>query len=92
MDKGRYEFLIQKLALKHRKTIPEMKRIIESQFEFIATKTKELNFKELQSEEEFNELKTNFNVKYLFTLFASYNRINKLNKKNALKSTLNKES
>lgn len=78
---NKYTLLLHKLSLKHRIPVSELKKMVESQFEFIQEKTKELDFREVKSEEEFDKLKKNFNVKYLFTLHAKYKPVEVINKK-----------
>jgi hypothetical protein len=72
------------LAEKHGISLDEMKKIISSPYELIQIKTRELVFKDDLSKEEFNRLKTNFNIPSLGKLFASnylYNEIQKKKKK-----------
>jgi hypothetical protein len=76
-----YSLLLHKLSLKYRIPLSELKKLVESQFEFIQEKTKELDFKKIETEEEFNNIKTNFNVMYLFTLHAKYKPVEIINKK-----------
>jgi hypothetical protein len=90
MDNQSYIIMLHKLSLKHKKPVNEIKRIIESQFEFIQETTKKLDFSKITSEEELNKLKTNFNVKYLFTLHSLWNVIKAINKlEDETKSTSN---
>ena len=81
MDNTKYNIIVQKIALKYNLPVTVAKKIIESQFEFINETVKNLDFKEIKSKEEFDKLKTNFTVKYLFTLYANYYKIDKINKK-----------
>lgn len=78
---SKYTLLLHKLSLKYRIPVNELKKIVESQFEFIQDKTKELDFKKVKTEEEFNNLKKNFNIKYLFTLHAKYKPVELINKR-----------
>jgi hypothetical protein len=81
MDNKKYDLLLNKLALKYNKPVYVIKKIVESQFEFINKKTKELDFNKVKDKEEFSKLKTNFNVKYLFTLSANYTALSKIQSK-----------
>lgn len=81
MDNTKYNIIVQKIALKYNLPVTVAKKIIESQFEFINETVKNLDFKQVKSKEEFDKLQTNFTVKYLFTLYASYNKIDKINKR-----------
>lgn len=81
MDNTKYNIIVQKIALKYNLSVTVAKKIIESQFEFINETVKNLDFKQVKSKEEFDKLQTNFTVKYLFTLYASYNKIDKINKR-----------
>lgn len=91
MDNKKYETMIHKLAIKYNKPPYVIKKIVESQFEFIYNTIKDLDFKSIKSKEEFDKLKKNFNVKYLFTLSANYKTLENINKrKNESKSPNNK--
>jgi len=93
MDNTSYSIMLHKLSLKYKKPVNEIKKIVESQFEFIAETTKEMDFSKVLNEEELNKLKTNFNVKYLFTLYANWYIINNINQKNnEVKGSSNQES
>ena len=91
MDNTSYTVMLHKLAIKYKRPVKEIKNIVESQFEFIADEIKQLNFKEIESEEELKKLKTNFNVRYLFTLYANWNLIRNINKSVKLKQNKNGE-
>lgn len=67
-----YNLLLNKIALEYNLPTAVVKKIVESQFEFVAEKIKELNFNDVKSEEEFNSMKTNFNIKYLFNIYPKY--------------------
>ena len=73
-----YDLLLHKLSLKYRIPVKQLKEIVYSQFEFIQNKTKELDFSNVQTKEQFDEIKKNFNVKYLFNLSASYKSLQKI--------------
>lgn len=89
---SKYDIILQKVAIKHKLPVTVIKKIVESQFEFISNKAKSFDFANLKNRDEFNELKTNFTVKYLFTMFASYNMIERINnRKNEIKCKSNKE-
>lgn len=81
MDNTKYNIIVQKIALKYNLPVTVAKKIIESQFEFINDTVKELDFKSITNKEEFDQLKTNFTVKYLFTLYANFDKITKINKR-----------
>jgi hypothetical protein len=81
MDDPRHDLLINRLAIKYQKPVNVIKKIVESQFEFVYDTTKELNFHDIHSQEEFNKLKTNFNIKYLFTITTNYKILQKVKEK-----------
>jgi len=78
MNNKKYELLLGKLALKYNKPVSVIRKLVESQFEFIQIKTKEMDFSDIQNQEEFKKMKTNFNIKYLFTLAAQYKALEKI--------------
>ena len=54
-------------------------KAIESQYEFIRKKTKELHFDPNLTREEFDEMKTNFNIPCIGKLYASFYMYRKMN-------------
>lgn len=54
-------------------------KAIESQYEFIRKKTKELHFDPNLTREEFNAMKTNFNIPCIGKLYASFYMYRKMN-------------
>lgn len=60
-----------------------IENIYESQWEFIYEKISTLDLDEV-NEEEFNKLKTNFNIPALGKLFTSYNRIENVRRKSEI--------
>lgn len=82
MSNKKYDLLIEKLAYKYNKPEKVIKKLVESQFEFISReKMKELDLSSIDSKEEFDKTKKNFNIKYLFVLHPSWGLINKLKTK-----------
>ena len=76
----------KEIADKYDVDINIVKLIVLSQYEFIKAKTKEIEFEEGLSKEEFNKLKTNFNIPAIGKLYASYFMYKKIaeNKKKKL--------
>lgn len=66
------KILVNKLAKKYNLTPEQVIEIKNSPFEFIRKTTKDLNFENINSEEEFNNLKTNFNIPRLGKLYANF--------------------
>lgn len=65
-------------------SVHEVKKIIESPYEFIKEKTSNLNIPENLNKKDFEKIKTNFNIPNIGKLYAShyvYNEISKKNKK-----------
>lgn len=56
-------------------------RTYKAYWSFIRNKISELNLKDNLSEEEFNELRTNFNIPSLGKLCCTYNRYNQVKKR-----------
>ncbi len=67
-----YEIKAEEIAEKHNLTLDQVKKIIESPYSFIRKKTKELSIPKNLSEEEFNKIKTNFNIPCICKMYASY--------------------
>ena len=71
----------RELAEKHGIDIDIMKKIISAPNDFIQMKTKELAFKDGLTREEFDKIKTNFNLPGLGKLYASYFLYEQIQKK-----------
>lgn len=71
----------KELAEKYNLDVNVIKKIIYSQYDFIQKKTKELEFKDELSREEFDKMKTNFNIPGIGKLYASYYLYNEIQKK-----------
>lgn len=76
----------KELADKHGITIDEMKKIIASPYSFIAKKTRELEFEDELTKEEFDKKKSNFNIPSLGKLYASHYLYNEIQKKKMKKN------
>lgn len=77
------ELALKEIAKKYDITINEAKEIISGMYTFIREKIVSLEFKDTEyTREEFDKIKTNFNLPCIGKLCASYyqySRINKLN-------------
>lgn len=84
----KFKFKIKEIARKY--DIPESvaEDIFNSQFKFYRTIMSNTNLDDIKTEEEFNELKTNFYFKYIGKFFISWKKVIKIresvNKKNNL--------
>ncbi len=73
--------IYKKVAEAHNLTIQEVKAINESQFKFIRETMRSIDFKEMD-ESNWENFKTNFNLKYLGKLYINPFTVFKNNKKN----------
>ena len=62
----------KEIADKYEISVEDMKNIVSSTYSFIDKKTKELNLPDDLTEDEFDKIKTNFNIPALGKLHASY--------------------
>ena len=74
-DKIKIEKISQEMSIPKEVVI----KAIESQYEFIRKKTKELYFDPNLTREEFDEMKTNFNIPCIGKLYASFYMYRKMN-------------
>ncbi len=82
MERDKYELLLERLAYKYDKPVKVIKKIVESQFEFIAKEQiSKIDFNQVNTEEEFNKLKKNFNIKYLFILNPNWKILQRIKKR-----------
>lgn len=72
---------LQRIAKEKNITYEEAVNIIEGMYEFIREKAQSINYIEKEfSKEEFDNLKTNFNIPCIGKLCAAYNVYKKINK------------
>tara|TARA_R110000764_G_C10904930_1_gene371964 strand:+ start:576 stop:845 length:270 start_codon:yes stop_codon:yes gene_type:complete len=74
-DKIKIEKISQEMSIPKEVVI----KAIESQYEFIRKKTKELHFDPNLTREEFDAMKTNFNIPCIGKLYASFYMYRKMN-------------
>lgn len=89
-DEKKIKDLIHSHALKNNMTDDEFRSLVESPYEFTYEKMKDINLEDVESEEDFSKLKTNFIYPGFMRLVIDYialsarnNRrknINKINK------------
>ena len=77
------ELKIKELADKYGLTFEQVKEIIDSPYKFIRNKTKEIELDDNLSKEEFEKIKTNFNIPAICKLYASHYIYNKIQKNNS---------
>lgn len=71
-DRIKVKAIMAVLAKKYKLPIDTIEEIVNSPYLFTYEKLKNLNLEEVNSEEETNELKTNFNYKGLGKLYLNY--------------------
>lgn len=89
---SKYETAIQVLAEKYNKPVQVIKKIVESQYEFISQEMKNIDFNKAESQKDFDNMKKTFLVKHLFKLTPSWKVINQIRNHNENKSTSNSKS
>tara|TARA_R110002049_G_scaffold231127_1_gene403374 strand:- start:20163 stop:20423 length:261 start_codon:yes stop_codon:yes gene_type:complete len=71
----------KELAEKYNLDLEVIEKIIASPYDFIQKKTREMNFRDGLTREEFDKMKTNFNIPGLGKLYASFYLYNEIQKK-----------
>jgi hypothetical protein len=72
---------IKELAEKYGLTIEEVESMVSSPYSFIREKSKEIEFKDGMTREEFDSMKKNFNIPSIGKLHASHFMYNQIQKK-----------
>jgi hypothetical protein len=85
------EALYHRIGLVNNLSGAEVKKIIESPYEFAKEKINELDLKEVKEETEFELLKTNFLFKYLGKLHTNFKTIAGRRKQSEAFKQINKE-
>ena len=75
------EIKAEEIADKYGIDVEIVMEIIKSPYDFIQKKTKELDFKNDLTREEFDKMKTNFNIPGIGKLYASFYLYNEIQKK-----------
>jgi hypothetical protein len=83
--------LYHKLGLRYNLSDSVIKDIITSQYEFIKEKMVSINFKDIENEEDFDKLKTNFLLKYLGKLYTNHKLFKRVQKQIKLVKKTNKK-
>ena len=68
--------IISDVAEKHGLEKSQVEDIYRGMFKFIREKVSEINFDEVQSEEDLRRIKVNFNIPRIFKLYTNEGRIN----------------
>jgi hypothetical protein len=86
-DRIKLKQLISKIAKKHGLSAEIVENIINSPYLFTYEKLKDMDFSKVESEEDANKLKTNFNYKGIGKLYFNYRtfEVNKQRKEEYLK-------
>ena len=84
-EHDKIKILIHKIGLKYNLRDDEIRKIISSPYKFTRKKITELNFQNVENEEDFNNIKTNFifpNIGKLYTNYKIFQLRNKQKNKN----------
>lgn len=84
------EAIYHRIGLVNNLSKEEVKKIVESPYEFAKEKINELDLKEIKDEEEFNSITTNFLFKYLGKLHTNYRTISGRKKQSEAFKKINK--
>lgn len=76
-----FQEIIEQVATKH--SLPKEVVLVayRSYWEFIKEKAEELNLKDDITEEEFNKLRTNFNIPSIGKLYITWDKLNNIKKR-----------
>jgi len=76
----RFKYKIKEVA--RQLNLPEsvVEEVFNNQFKFYKEKVEELPIKEIQTEEEFNKLKTTFYFKHIGKMFINWRKVEKIKK------------
>lgn len=92
IDRKKVKLLIHKLGLKYNLSDEDVKRIVESPYEFAHEVIKETDYDSIETEEDLANTKTNFLFKYIGRLFVDYKSIKRKIKRKKSKLDLNGRS
>lgn len=78
MINTKFKFKIKEVARKHNLPESVVEEIFNSQYKFYKNTMNSLPIKTIETEEEFNELKTIFYFKYIGKFFINWNKVKKI--------------
>ncbi len=78
IDNKKINKLYHKLGLKYNLEDHVIKEIVESQYGFITEVMKNINVKEINTEEELEDVKTNFLIRHIGRLYTNFKIINRV--------------
>jgi len=78
MINTKFKFKIKEVARKHNLPESVVEEMFNSQYKFYKETMNKLPIKEIETEKEFNELKTTFYFKYIGKFFINWNRVKKI--------------
>lgn len=86
INNDKVDKLIHKIALKYNMRDEDMKKLVNSPYEYTFSEINKMELDKIETIEELNETKTNFIYTAFFKLVVDWNTINsKLNRKNNIK-------
>lgn len=77
VDEDKIKILIHKIGLKYNLQDKVINKIINSPYQFTTETIKALKLDNIETEEEFNKLKTNFIYLYIGKLYTNYDKYKK---------------
>ena len=86
-DRKLIKMAIHRIGLKYNLTDKIIQQIVDSPYEFAYTILKEIEVDEIKTEEELDDLKTNFNFKALGKLYIAYPLVQR--RENQIKRIIN---
>lgn len=93
VSKAKIKKLIHRHALLNNMTDAEFEKLINSPYEFAAEKIKELKLDDIETEEEFDKVKTNFIFTSFFKLVIDFRRIQaRNNRRNNINKKINNKN
>lgn len=72
IDESKIKMIIHSIGLKYNLQDQIVSKIVNSPYKFTRKTISELDLKDIETEEEFNKLKTNFIYRYIGKLHISY--------------------
>lgn len=77
-----YKKLVEEIAEKHGVELSQAREVRDSMFSFIRKEIGKIDYTGVDTEEEFDKIKKNFNIPKLGKLYANYYNLKSIKKKN----------
>lgn len=90
IDEQKLKALVHRLGLKYNIRDEDIQKIVDAPYIFASQTIRDLELSNVKTEEDLDQLKTNFYFKCLFKLYVPFNRVCRRNKQKVTYKKINR--